>query len=130
MCRFFSSGLAHCLASVILIHLYSRCSYDLIKSPRPRLPQTKSLGLFVPWTRRPLDRSSLGRSVPWTIRPLDMVSLDKTSLGRRYSWTTRPLDDTFLSHGVPDRCVLTLDGIDLLIVISYFGLGWVAYGKF
>ncbi len=109
---FFSSGLAHCLASVIviLIHLVDEVSLTVVS------PNEKSR------TFRPLDR-----------RPLYKVSLDKTSLGRRFSWTTRPfddvsLDDAFLSHGVPDRCVLILDCIDVFIVTSYFGLGFVAYG--
>ncbi len=38
-----------------------------------------------------------------------------------------PLDDASLGHGVPDRCVVTLDRIDVLDVTSFFGLGWVAF---
>ncbi len=82
---------------------------------------------------RPLDHASLGRGVPWTRR-----SLDDAALGRRFPWTTHPLDDASLGrrvpwtkaslgHGVPDRCVVTLDRIDVFDVTSYFGLGWVAF---
>ncbi len=78
-------------------------------------------------TFRPLDRASLGRCVPGTMCPLDGVSL-----GRCVPCNMRPLDDVSLDdaslgHGVPGRCVLTLERIDVLVVISYFGLGCVAY---
>ncbi len=38
-------------------------------------------------------------------------------------WTMHPWADASLARGVPDRCVLTLDRIEVLVIISHFGLG-------
>jgi hypothetical protein len=94
-------------------------------------PRAKSLGFSVPWTMRPLE---LGQCVPWTICPLDDVPLDDMPLGRCVPrtmhpfWSSRTLDDAYLGRCVPctmrlirpfpDRCVLTLDRIEVLVVTS------------
>ncbi len=67
---------------------------------------TVFVGMKCPRSMCPQTKS-FGRFVPWTRRPLDNASLGRC----------------VLSHGVPDRCVLTLDRIDVLDVTSYFGLG-------
>jgi hypothetical protein len=36
-------------------------------------------------------------------------------------WTMRPLDDGSLRQHVPDRCVSTLDRMEVLVVTSQFG---------
>jgi hypothetical protein len=54
---------------------------------------------------------SLGHSVPWTMSPLDDASLAYCILG----------------YVIPDQSVLTLDGIEVLVKISFFGLCRVAH---
>jgi hypothetical protein len=51
--------------------------------------------------RKVFDIPSLGQCVPWMMGPKDIASL---------------------GHAVPDQCVLTLDCIEVLVKISYFGL--------
>jgi hypothetical protein len=115
-----------------------------MKCPRPMCPQTKSFGLFVPWTRRPLDKASLGRYGPMTTLPLDdlsprrqiswrMLPLDDLSPRRQISWRMLPLDDVSLGRCVPwqwrswPMCPDPGRRIDMLVVTSDFGLGWVAF---
>ncbi len=49
-----------------------------------------------------------------------MRPLDYAALGVRAPWTSRPLDNASLGRRVPDRCLLTLNRIEVLVVTCHF----------